>query len=93
MSPITINSYVRVKGRPELGVGEVLRVSEGGVEYRADVAFESPDGRRLETLPLSRLEQAPDPWERLALGDFDDPLDYALKQLAFQFPLANSFQG
>ncbi len=90
MSTITVNTHVRVKGRPELGVGEVLRVNEGGTEYRADVAFESPDGRRLETLPLSRLERAPDLWERLALGDFDDPLDYALKQLAFQFPLANS---
>ena len=70
MSAITINTHVRVKGRPDLGVGEVLRVNEGGAEYRADVAFESPDGRRLGTLPLSRLERAPDIWERLALGDF-----------------------
>jgi superfamily II DNA or RNA helicase len=87
---ISVNSHVRVKGRPELGVGEVLRVCEEGEDYRADIAFEGPDGRRLETLPVSRLESALDIWERLARGDFDDPTDYALKQLAFQFPLANT---
>ena len=90
MSSIQVSSYMRVIGRPELGVGEVLRISENGFEYRADIAFEGPDGRRLETLPLSRLEPAPDLWERLSLGDFDHPLDFALKQLAFLFPLANT---
>jgi superfamily II DNA or RNA helicase len=90
MPAISVNSHVRVKGRPELGVGEVLRVCEEGEDYRADIAFEGPDGRRLETLPVSRLEPAPNIWERLARGDFDEPIDYALKQLAFQFPLANT---
>jgi len=90
MPAISVDSHVRVKGRPELGVGEVLRVCEEGEDYRADIAFEGPDGRRLETLPVSRLEPAPDIWERLARGDFDEPIDYALKQLAFQFPLANT---
>lgn len=90
MSEIGVSSYVRVKGRPDLGVGEVLRVRETGPDFQADIAFEGPDGRRLETLPLSRLEPAPDLWERLVRGDFDDPLDYVLKQLAFQFPLTNS---
>lgn len=90
MAEIGVSSYVRVKGRPELGTGEVLRLSERQAEYHADIAFEGADGRRLETLPVSRLEPAPDLWQRLARGDFDDPVDFALKQLAFQFPLANS---
>src|SRR5207253_5682511 len=33
---------------------------------------------------------SPDIWERLSRGNFDDPIDYALKQLAFQLPLANT---
>jgi len=86
---IAVSSQVRVKGRAELGIGEVLRIARDGSEERADVAFESPAGRRLETLPLARLELVPGIWDRLGQGDFDDPLDYALKQLAFQFPLAN----
>ena len=85
-----VGKLVRVKGRPELGTGEVLRLSGANGDERADVAFDSPDGRRLETLPLSRLEAIPDIWDRLAQGDFDEPVDFALKQLAFQFPLANS---
>jgi superfamily II DNA or RNA helicase len=90
MPDLQVNSYVRVKGRPDLGTGEVVRICEESSEYRADVAFEGPDGRRLETIPVSRLKKVPDLWERLACGDFDDPLDFALKQLAFQFPVTNS---
>ena len=90
MTAIGVSSSVRVKDRPDLGTGEVLRIREIGPDQQADIAFEGPDGRRLETLPLNRLEPAPDVWERLGRGDFDDPLDFALKQLAFQFPLANS---
>ena len=90
MPQVQVNNYVRVKGRPDLGTGEVVRLCEDSPEYRADVAFEGPDGRRLETIPVSRLEKVPDLWERLAHGDFDDPVDYALKQLAFQFPVTNS---
>ncbi len=63
---------------------------ESGGIYQVDVAFEGPDGRRLETFPLDRLEPAPDLWERLARRDFDDPQDFLLKQLAIQLPLANT---
>ncbi|MGA2264332.1 MAG: hypothetical protein ABSH28_23225 [Acidobacteriota bacterium] len=90
MPQVQVNNYVRVKGRPDLGTGEVVRLCEDSPEYRADVAFEGPVGRRLETIPVSRLEKVPDLWKRLAQGDFDDPVDYALKQLAFQFPVTNS---
>jgi superfamily II DNA or RNA helicase len=87
---VEIGKLVRVKGRPELGTGEVLRLSGDNGNEHADVAFDNPDGRRLETLPLSRLESVPGIWDRLAQGDFDQPLDFALRQLAFQFPLANT---
>lgn len=87
---ITVNTHVRVKGRPELGIGEVVRLSEDGGGYRADIAFEDTRGRRLETVPVGRLEPVPDLWQRFSSGDFDEPLDYALRQLAFQLPLANS---
>ena len=56
----------------------------------ADVVFETDDGRRLETLPLERLSLVPDIWKRAKRGDWDRPLDFLLKQLAFQFPLHNS---
>lgn len=81
---------VRVYGLEELGVGEVLRVCESGGVYQADVAFEGPDGRRLETLPAERLNVVPDLWERMAQDDYDQPIDFLLKQLAIQFPLANT---
>lgn len=87
---VEVGKLVRVRGRPELGTGEVLRLGGANGDERADVAFNSPHGRRLETLPFSRLEIVPDIWDRLAQGDFDEPLDFALKQLAFQFPLANT---
>ena len=87
---VEIGKLVRVKGRPELGTGEVLRLSGANGNEHADVAFDTPDGRRLETLPLNRLESVPGIWDRLEQGDFDQPLDFALRQLAFQFPLANT---
>ncbi|MFQ5899235.1 MAG: SNF2-related protein [Candidatus Methylomirabilia bacterium] len=87
---IQVSQRVRVYGREDLGVGEVLRVAESGGVYQADVAFEGPDGRRLETFPLDRLETAPDLWERLGRGVLDAPQDFLLKQLALQFPLANT---
>jgi superfamily II DNA or RNA helicase len=81
---------VRVYGRDDLGVGEILRVAESGGRYQADVVFEGPESRRLETFPLDRLEIVPGLWERLDRGDCDPPLDFLLKQLALQFPLANT---
>jgi hypothetical protein len=59
-SPIRVSQRVRAYGREDLGVGEVLRVMESGGICQADVVFEGPDGRRLETFPLDRLESAPD---------------------------------
>ena len=90
--PATIHSSdrVRVSGRYELGIGEVLRVSETGGLYVADVVFESRAGRRLETLPLTRLEKAISAWDKLRANQFDDPKDFLLRQLAWQFPLGNT---
>ena len=81
---------VTVKGKEDLGIGEVLRVAENYGTYVADVVFEYGDGRRLETVPVERLELVPDIWERARRGDWDHPLDFLLKQLAFQLPLHNS---
>ena len=88
--PITSGNKVCVRERPDLGYGEVLRVSENYGADVADVVFETDDGRRLETPPLERLSLVPDIWERAKRGDWDRPLDFLLKQLAFQFPLHNS---
>ena len=87
-----INSGQRVfvKGRNDLGAGEVLRVSDSFGVYMADVVFDSEHGRRLETMPVERLEIVPDIWERAMNGDWDDPLAFILKQLAYQLPLHNS---
>ena len=81
---------VRIRGRDDLGAGEVLRVAASAGIYQADVVFERDDGRRLETFPLDRLVPELDLWERLAAGDLDSPLDFLLVQLAHQFPLANT---
>ncbi len=87
---VAVNDRVRVSGRYEMGVGEVLRVCETGGENFADVVFESRGARRLETLPVHRLERAESPWERLRAGKFDDPRDFLLRQLAWQFALGNT---
>jgi len=87
---LTVNDRVRVSGRYEMGVGEVLRVCETGGENFADVVFESRGARRLETLPLYRLERAESPWDRLRAGKFDDARDFLLRQLAWQFALGNT---
>lgn len=87
---IYVNQRVRVYGREDLGVGEVLRVSEAGGVYQADVVFEGADGRRLETFPVDRIQVAPSLWERLEQGELDHPVDFLLKQLAYQLPLANT---
>jgi superfamily II DNA or RNA helicase len=84
------NDRVRISGRYELGIGEVLRLSETGGVYVADVVFESRSGRRLETLPVQRLEKAMSPWDKLRTGQFDNPKDFLLRQLAWQFALGNT---
>ena len=81
---------VRVSGRYELGTGEVLRLCETGGLYVADVVFDSRAGRRLETLPVQRLEKAVSPWDKLRAGQFDNPRDFLLRQLAWQFALGNT---
>lgn len=92
MTPYKIsqNDRVRMSSRPELGLGEVLRVSETAGFYQADVVFEGPDGRRLEVIPVDLLEKAEDLWARLAKGPHDPPSDYALKQTAWELAYANS---
>jgi superfamily II DNA or RNA helicase len=80
----------RVKGREDLGIGEVYRISDSFGVYQAEIAFEDGGARRLEIFPVERLESAPDFWERLQAGDTDAPLDFLLKQLAVQFPLENT---
>ncbi len=87
---ISTNSLVRIQGRTDLGVGEVLRVTEAGGRHQADIVFEQSDARRLETFPLERLVTERDHWERLDLGDLDPGQDFLLKQLAYSLPLANS---
>lgn len=89
-SDITVQDRVRVTGRYEMGVGEVLRVCESGGDYLADIVFESRAGRRLETLPLGRLEKAVSPWRKLVDGQFDNTKDFLLRQLAWQFALGNA---
>ena len=87
---VKIGEKVKAYGFEHLGTGEVLRVQESGEAYQADVAFECADGRRLETIPIDRLKRVPDLFERLSKGDLDSPLDYFLKQLAYQLPLSNA---
>lgn len=85
-----IGENVRAKGFEYLGTGEILRIRESGETYQADVAFEFSDGRRLETIPVERLERVSDIFERVLAGDFDSPRDFYLKQLAYQLPLSNA---
>jgi SNF2 family DNA or RNA helicase len=82
--------HARLKGRPDLGAGEVLRVAEAFGTYQADVVFETETGRRLETVPIERLELVADIWQRAQENDWDAPSDFLIKQLAFQFPLLNT---
>jgi SNF2 family DNA or RNA helicase len=85
-----VGNRVRVTGRYSSGVGEILRVQQTGGMLIADVVFDSQGGRRLETLPVARLERAASPWDRLRAGQYDDPRDFLLRQLAWQFALGNS---
>ncbi len=53
-------SRVRIKYKPELGSGEVLRVSEEEGIYKVDVVFEKDGKRILETFPEDILEPIDD---------------------------------
>ena len=81
---------VRVKGREDLGIVEVYRVSDAFGVWQADIMYEDATGRHLQTFPIERLEPAPDIWKRLIEKNVDEPIDFLLKQLAFQFPLQNT---
>ncbi len=87
---INIGERVKVYGLEHLGTGEVLRVRESGGIYQVDVVFDYVDGRRLETVSIDKLEPVPDLFQRLSEGDVDSPLDFFLKQLAYQLPLSNA---
>jgi SNF2 family DNA or RNA helicase len=88
----SVKPYDRVKvpTRPDLGIGEVLRIGEFAGVYQADVVFELPEGRKLETIPLELLESTRDLWQRLAGAEFDDPENYRLKQMAFELIYSNN---
>ncbi|KJR40409.1 helicase domain-containing protein [Candidatus Magnetoovum chiemensis] len=87
---INVNSKVRLKYRPELGSGNVIRICEEHGEYKADVVFEKDGVRILETAPENLLEAVDDIFTRLEKGLTAQPLKFFLKQLAYQFPLENS---
>ena len=87
---IKANDRVTVVSRPELGAGEVLRISEVGGIYQADVAFDATDGRKLETIPVELLAKTGDLWDRLDKGELDNPTNYVLKQMAFELIHANN---
>ena len=90
IAAIEIGQRVTVEGRPELGIGEVVRVQELGGVKQADVVFVRAGKRQIETIPVEFLRAARDLWDRLEARDFDPPLDFLLKQLAYQFPLQNA---
>jgi len=84
------NDRVRVPSHPEFGIGEVLRVAETAGFYQADVVFDTPNGRRLETFPVELLEKTGDLWQRLLEKKFDDPIAYRVKQIAIDLTHSNS---
>lgn len=84
------NTKIRVKYRPELGSGEVIRVYEENGGYKVDVVFERGRQRILETFPESVIEPVDDIFQKFERGLSDRPIDFFLKQLAYQFPLENS---
>jgi superfamily II DNA or RNA helicase len=87
---VAANDRVRVPSHPEFGIGEVLRVAETAGFYQADVVFDTPNGRRLETFPVELLEKTGDLWQRLLEKKFDDPIAYRVKQIAIDLTHSNS---
>ena len=55
----SVKPYDRVKvpSRSDLGIGEVLRIAEFAGVYQADVVFDLPEGRKLETIPSNSWNQ------------------------------------
>ena len=87
---IALYDAVRIRNHPEWGTGEVLKVAEELGVYRAKVAFRTPDGEHVETVPLEWLEKASDLWQRLARSDFDASRAYRQKQMALDISYANT---
>jgi len=85
-----VGERVKVRGREDLGIVEVYRVSELYGIYQADIMYEDNNGRHLQSFPVERLEPAPDLWQRIIRNDLDSSVDFLLKQLAFQLPLQNN---
>jgi superfamily II DNA or RNA helicase len=83
------DTLVRIRNRPELGTGQVVRVITEGDRKQADVVFERNGQRILETFPVDALEVQEDIFAKYAAGKSSRVVDFALKQLAYQFPLDN----
>jgi superfamily II DNA or RNA helicase len=84
------NTKVHVKCRPDLESGQVIRISGAAGECKVDVVFERDGKRIFETFPEDLLEPVEDIFQRFERGQSDKPLQFFLKQLAYQFPLENS---
>ena len=84
------NIRVKASFRPELGLGDVIRVTETRNGFQIDVAFEKDGQRILETFPSDKLEIIPDIFMRYQNNESDHPVDFFLKQLSYQFPLENA---
>ncbi|MGQ0652821.1 MAG: DEAD/DEAH box helicase [Betaproteobacteria bacterium] len=89
-APIELYESVRVRGKPEWGMGEVLKIAQNLGVYQAKVLFKTTEGERVETVPLEWLEKASDLWQRVARGEFDDLKAYRLKQMALDMAYANT---
>ena len=84
------DTKVKVPYRPDLGIGSVINVAESPGGYtQVDVVFEKDGKRFLETFPQSRIEPIADIFQRYQNGESDHPMDFFLRQLAYQFPLEN----
>ena len=90
MTGIKEGKKVKIYSRPELGTGEVFRITERQGKSYADVVFQRDGQRVLETYPENMLEPVADILERYQKGESDQPIDFFLKQLAYQIPLENS---
>lgn len=81
---------VKIYSRPELGSGEVFRITERQGKLYADVVFQRDGERILETYPENMLAPVANILDRYDQGESDSPVDFFLKQLAYQIPLENS---
>ena len=84
------DTKVKIPYRPELGTGAVLQVAEAPGGYtQVDVVFEKDGKKFLETFPKNRLEPVADIFQRYQNGESDHPMNFFLRQLAYQLRLEN----